>query len=141
MINMKKERKIIMDNEWTGVYWNTRFIERKETWKSEDNSNKEYFNIYFDLHEVHYDKNNKPIAWTSEPDSLTFNNEDDVKMTIKHIQEALNRTVLRKDNYSLIDTGKLLKHYKQEELTNFDHDLEYDHCCCEEENHVHKEGN
>ena len=130
-----------MDNEWTGIYWNTRFIERKETWKSEDNSNKEYFNIYFDLHEVHYDKNNKPIAWTSEPDSLTFNDEEDVKITIKHIQEALNRTVLRKDNYSLIDTGKLLKQYKQEDLTNFDPSLEYNHCGCEEEDHVHKEGN
>lgn len=140
MINMKKERKKIM-SDWTGKYWNTRFIEKKETWKSEKFKDKEYFNIYFDLHEVHYDEKNKPVAWTSDPSLLRFRDEEDVKVTIKHIKDALKKNVLRKQGHDLVDTGKLLKQYKEEELTNFDPDLEYDHCCCEEEEHVHKEGN
>lgn len=121
-------------NEWKGEYWNTRFIEKTETWKSEKFKDKEYFNKHFDLHEVHYDENNNPVAWTAEPGSLQFADESDVKGTLKHLKDALKRHVLKIEGHDLIDTGKFLKDYKEDDLTNFNPEIEWEHHChCEEE--------
>ena len=49
-----------MNKEWTGKYWNTRFIEYKETWYSKKDY-EEYFVKHFALHEVHYDEMDNPF--------------------------------------------------------------------------------
>ena len=105
-------------SEWKGTYWNTRLVEKKSTWKSQlDYMN--YFSIQFVVHEVHYDKDNNIVAWSENPISLSFSDYEDAKGTIKHIKDALKRTVLRYEGDKLVDTGKLIKQYKDEELTNY----------------------
>ena len=105
-------------SEWTGVYWNTRLVEKKNIWKSQFD-NMDYFSVQFVIHEVHYDKDHNIIAWTENPISLNFEDYSDAKGTIKHIKDALKRTVLRYERDKLVDTGKLIKQYKDEELTNY----------------------
>ena len=50
---------------------------------------------------------------------LDFENYDDAKTTIKHLKDALKRTVLRYKGDKLVDTGKYLKQYKEDDLTNY----------------------
>lgn len=138
-----------MNKEWTGKYWNTRFIEYKETWYSRKDY-EEYFVKHFALHEVHYDEMDNPIAWTSEPVDMRFQDYDDIKVTMKHMKDALKRTVLKIKDNKLIDTGKLVKDYKEKDLTNYDVDKELskypnetleDIIEKESEENVFKEGN
>ena len=105
-------------SEWNGAYWNTRLVEKRSTWKSQFN-NMDYFSIQFVIHEVHYDKDHNIVAWTENPISLNFENYDDAKGTVKHIKDALKRTVLRYEGDKLIDTHKYIKQYKEEDLTNY----------------------
>ena len=140
MINMRKGKKKIMSNEWTGVYWNTRLVEKKQTFSLE-RTKKTYFNISFEIHEVHYDKNHNIVAWTQDPIQLNFYDYDDAKGTIKHIKDALKRTVLRLEDDKLIDTGKYLKQYKENELTDYDVDKEYEHYIKKAEEIINEEMN
>lgn len=105
-------------SEWLGVYWNTRLVEKKNIWRSQFD-NIDYFSTQFVIHEVHYDKDHNIIAWTENPISLNFEDYDDAKGTIKHMKDALKRTVLKYEGDTLIDTGKLLKQYREEDLTNY----------------------
>lgn len=117
-------------NEWKGVYWNTRLVEKRNTFTLE-RTKKTYFTIQFVIHEVHYDKNHNIVAWTENPIDLSFYDYEDAKGTIKHAKDALKRTTLRFEGDKLVDTGKYLKQYKENELTDYNVDEEFEMFCKE----------
>lgn len=100
------------------AYWNTRLFEKKEEF--ETNDGKKIFCISFEIHEVHYNSKGEPVAWTEKPYTTYFNDYNDFKISIKQMKDAAKRTVLREEGNNLVDTGKYLKDYKQEELDNTD---------------------
>ena len=55
---------------------------------------------------------------------MRFQDYDDIKVTMKHMKDALKRTVLKIKDNKLIDTGKLVKDYREKDLTNYDVDKE-----------------
>jgi len=103
-------------NEWSGGWFNCRIIEKERKWTGVDN--KEYTDIYYEIHEVYYDGKGNIIAWTEAPMSIWFENKYDVKYTINHIKKATKHTILKmitKENgdEELIDTGKYIKNIKE----------------------------
>lgn len=102
-------------NEWTGGYWNYRLIEKENKWTGVDN--KEYIDIYYEIHEVYYDGKGKVIAWSENPMSLYFENKHDVSFILKRIKKATKKSILKlvkKDNgdEDLISTNRFLKNIK-----------------------------
>ena len=83
-------------------YWNTRII--KHTVKSKL-GNQEYKATYYGIHEVYYDKNDKPVMWSSEPIDVTFEDREELESLLKQIKDARSRTVLEEKDNKLIDTN------------------------------------
>lgn len=83
---------------WRGGHWNYRVIEK---------SNGYY--IYYEIHEVYYDKNEEIIAWTENPVDLYFEDFRSLKLLTKRFKKAGRKTILKIENDDLIDTGKYLK--------------------------------
>lgn len=108
--------------DWSGGWWNSRVIEKESRWK--DKSGKEYFEKYFEIHEVYYNGEGEIIAWSQDPLGIYFENVKDVRPTIKQIKKAIKKPVLRlikesEDQEELVPTMKTLKQYKKEDLSNF----------------------
>ena len=99
------------------AYWNTRLFEKKNEFETDG---KKIFCISFEIHEVHYNSKGEPVAWTEKPYTTYFNDYNDFKISIKQMKDAAKRTVLREEGENLVDTGKYLKDYKEEELDNTD---------------------
>ena len=98
-----------------GGYFNYRIIETEEHWMDADNlDHKEY---HYEIYEVYYNGLNEIIAWTQEPVSLYFDNNEDVKNMLRHIIEAANKKILKikvnKDKEEeLIELNKYIKDIK-----------------------------
>lgn len=96
-------------------YFNYRIIEREEHWTDVDNLDQvEYF---YEIYEVYYNGLDEIIAWTQEPISLSFENNQDVKDMIGHIIEAANKKILKvkinKDKQEeLIELNKYIRDIK-----------------------------
>ena len=83
---------------WRGGWWNYRILQK---------SNGYY--IYYEIHEVYYDKDGKIIAWSENPVDLYFECTKDLKFLMKKFKRATKRTILRVEDDDLIDTKKYLK--------------------------------
>lgn len=109
------------------MYWNTRIIRHNvtENFTSGDAINE----IYYGIHEVYYDEKDSPTQWSTEPIDLTFKSCRDFSDMMNIITEATVRTVLElkttitqndegfnKENGKIIDSGKLLSEFKEEDV-------------------------
>lgn len=101
-------------NEITGGWWNYRLIEKTTSWTGKDD--KEYSETFYEIHEVYYDGNGQPFAWSENPMSIYFTDNKDVKIILKQIKEACKHNILRiettKDGESLVSTNKKMKQIK-----------------------------
>lgn len=98
-MNIDKEKEILEKlSEKFADYWNTRII--KHTVKYLDK-----IETYYGIHEVYYDKEDKPVLWTSEPIDVTFQDKEEFEILLKQILDAKDRTILELDeeNTKLID--------------------------------------
>ena len=102
-----------------GGWWNYRFIEHKEEWTSEKTGNK-YYDITFGIKEVYYRGDGSIMGWAENDISLGFYGYKEVKTLFKSLKKAAKMTVLKEVNDKMIDTGKRMKDYTEEELCNFD---------------------
>lgn len=81
-------------------YWNTRII--KHTVKSKL-GNQEYKATYYGIHEVYYDKNDKPVMWSSEPIDVTFEDKEELETLLKQILDAKNKTILELEDETILE--------------------------------------
>ena len=106
-----------------GKYWNTRVIRTHVVYHFESGYvSDEYM---FSIHEVYYNKKDKPIAWTENPISVQFGNENWLNGILEQIEDARKRTVLELENIDgkcghLVDNGKMLSDYDECEEKNND---------------------
>lgn len=116
-------------NDLSGGWWNYRLIEKEETWTS-NITGKEYFERYYDIHEVYYGADGEIWAWSENPMKIYFQSADEVKILIKQIKKASKHKILKlikdKDgNDKLIPTGKYLKDITDKDISNFNFAEEY----------------
>ena len=86
-----------------GGCWNTRIIEHTE--------NKEK---YYAIHEVYYDKNDKPWAWSEEPINLVFEDKESFGEILRQCVEASEKPILK------IKNGNLIKSKQKPWFNKFD---------------------
>lgn len=107
---MNKEEIEKATSDFDGGWWNYRLIEKTEKWtyKGEEHTEKSY-----DMHEVYYDKNGKPIAWSENPVRIYFSEYNDIADLIRKIKRTKRLTILKlvkkKNKELLIDTNKTFK--------------------------------
>ena len=99
-------------NAFNGSYWNTRIIKMHVDGKYDNGE--EYHETYMGIFEVYYDKDNKPIAWTEDPISITFDDKDEFGDVLGHILDANDKTILEVIDGNIVDTGILLKDLKED---------------------------
>jgi len=108
-------------NEIGGGWWNYRVIEKESRWTNK--SGKEYFEKYFEIHEVYYKGDGEIWAWSEDQMNISFENVGEVAEIIKQIKKAIKKPVLKLvkdvDGEELVPTMKTLKQYKPSDLTNW----------------------
>jgi len=57
-------------------------------------ANKYKDEIFFDIHEVYYSKNNKPNGYTENPVSVGGDSLKSIKHTLKKMKESLKKPIL-----------------------------------------------
>lgn len=87
-------------------YWNTRIIKHIVTGKYENG--KKYKETYYGVHEVYYDKKDKPVMWTEKPIRFCFEDEEGLDAQMQQILDAKKRTVLKEKNEKITDTKKFI---------------------------------
>ena len=106
----------------SGGWWNYRLIEKENRWTNK--SGKEYFEKYFEIHEVYYDGNGEIWSWSENPMEIYLENFGEINPLVKQIKKAVKKPVLKlvkgSEGEELIPTMKTLKQYKKSELSNWD---------------------
>lgn len=85
---------------------------------------KEYFEKYFEIHEVYYKGDGEIWGWSENPMSIYFENFKEVGHLVKQIRAATRKPVLRlvkgeDGEEELVPTMKTLKEYKKVDLSNW----------------------
>lgn len=117
-------------NEWSEGWWNYRVVEKEHAWKSQA-TGKEYFQKYFEIHEVYYDKDGKIIAWAEKPLNLQLEYFTEWKFLKKSIDRAIRKPILRyipasdMEDEDLVPTKMYLKKVKEDYISNFDVEAEW----------------
>ena len=75
-------------------YWNTRIIKHNE-----------HGETYYGIHEVYYDKDDKPVMWSDKPIKIVFEDEEELNTILRLILEAKYKTILELKDEELIDTN------------------------------------
>lgn len=118
--HMPKEIEELIE-DLGGGWWNYRLIEKESHWTNK--AGKEYFEKYFEIHEVYYKGDGEIWGWSENPMSIYFENFKEVGYLVKQIKAATQKPVLRlvksKDGEELVSTMKTLKEYKKVDLSNW----------------------
>lgn len=112
-------------NDLSGSYWNYRWLKIiVDTPKINDNyevvEGETEQEIYYALHEVYYDKDEKPFMWTEEPAKLYADNCEDLIELIGRMLDAASKKVLLVQNDKIteldeyMDKSEILKQYRKE---------------------------
>ena len=121
----EKEYNILEETEELagdpGGWWNYRLIEKESHWTNK--AGKEYFEKYFEIHEVYYKGDGEIWGWSENPMSIYFENFKEVGHLIKQIRAATRKPVLKlvksEDGEELVPAMKTLKEYKKVDLSNW----------------------
>jgi len=80
-----------LSEELSGSYWNYRwikFIKNYPEYDDEGNqTGKIYQEVYYELHEVYYDENEKPFMWSENAETLYV---EDAKEMMEFVGKAIN---------------------------------------------------
>ena len=114
--NKCEETKKLAD-DLSGGWWNYRVIEKEHRWTNK--AGKEYFERYFEIHEVYYKGDGEIWAWSENPMSLYIENFKEVGQLMKQIKKATKRPVLKlvkgiDGKEELVPTMKTLKQYRED---------------------------
>lgn len=113
-------------NNLSGSYWNYRWLKiivdvpkiNKDYEAVEGETEQE---TYYALHEVYYDKDEKPFMWTEEPVKLYVDNCEDIIDLIGKIFNATSKKVLLVQNDKIteldeyMDKSEILEKYRKGE--------------------------
>lgn len=113
-------------NELSGSYWNYRWIKivvnvpkvDKETMEVVEGETDE--EVYYALHEVYYDENEKPFMWSEEPEKLYTEDAEELIEFIGCILDAAAKKVLLikdgeiKELNEYMDKSEILEQYQGE---------------------------
>lgn len=112
-----------MANEFSGSYWNYRWfkieIETPE-YKGFKPTGKMVTEHYYELHEVYYDKNEKPFMWTENTTNLQLEDAEDLMdLFMKAMDAATKKVLLLKDSTAeeideYMDKSEILAKYRKE---------------------------
>lgn len=85
--------------EFSGSYWNYRWIKKVvDTPKINDDlevvEGETEQEVYYELHEVYYDKEEKPFMWTEEPVRIYTENAEELMELIGRMLDAAIQKVL-----------------------------------------------
>ena len=94
----KEEKRFI--KQMKGSYWSYRWLKVVvNVPKIDDNLNivegETEQEIYYELHEVYFDKKKKPFMWTDEPVKLYTDDVEDLLQFIPKIMDAANNKVVQ----------------------------------------------
>ena len=108
-------------NDLEGSWWNYRVIEKESRWTNK--AGKEFFEKYFEIHEIYYKGNGEIWAWSENPMGIYFEEFGEVSQLMKQIKKAIKKPVLKiiknQDGEEIVTTMKTLKQYKKSELSNW----------------------
>lgn len=111
-------------NEFAGSYWNYRWIKIViETDKYDEEFNptgEKDQEVYYELHEVYYDNEEKPFMWTEEPVKMYTEDAEELFELIGRMIDAASKRILfirdekieELDEY--MDKSEVLKKYRKE---------------------------
>lgn len=90
-------------NAFSGSYWNYRWLKFEvESPELDDNfepTGKTEIENYYELHEVYYDKDEKPFMWTENPVDITCHDADGIIALIKaSLNAAMEKVLFVKDD-------------------------------------------
>lgn len=95
---MEKEEIEELANEFSGSYWNYRWIKTiVDMPEYDDDGNltgKTDYESYYELHEVYYDKDEAPFMWTQDVSNMQVENAIDLMEFIKSALNAAKQPVL-----------------------------------------------
>lgn len=112
-------------NELSGSYWNYRWLKTVVTTPKinddlevvEGETDEE---VYYALHEVYYDKNEKPFMWADEPVRLYTENAEELMELVGRMLDAATKKVLMTENEKILeideymDKSEMLEQYQGE---------------------------
>lgn len=112
-------------NDLSGSYWNYRWLKViVDTPKINDNlevvEGETEQEVYYALHEVYYDKDEKAFMWTEEPVKMyTENCEDLMELIGRMLDAASKKVLLVKDDKieeldEYMDRSEILEKYRKE---------------------------
>ena len=84
--------------DFSGSYWNYRWLKIIQSFPEYDDDgnltgNTDY-EVYYELHEVYYDNNEKPFMWTEDAVNATVDNAEDLMDFVKNALNAAMQPVL-----------------------------------------------
>ena len=90
-----------------GGYWNYRIIEKESrfTYKDGKYAGKTRVELYYEIHEIYYDGDGNPVAWSADPMRIYFQEKGDPKYYIKRIREACKHKIFKIEEY-IDDNGE-----------------------------------
>lgn len=122
--NMEKEEAEELANELSGSYWNYRWLKvvvECDEYDDDGNPTGEKYNeIYYALHEVYYDRDEKPFMWTKNPVKLYADDAETLFELIgKMLNAAMEKVLIVEDNKikeldEYMDKHEVLKQYRKE---------------------------
>lgn len=93
--------------QFDGSYWNTRIIKHHVDGKYENG--KEYHEVWYGIHEVYYDKKERPFMYTENPIRFSFQDKNDFAYELGHIIDASQKTILEEiENEDFLKDTKLM---------------------------------
>lgn len=84
-------------NEFSGSYWNYRWLKIEvETpeYKDFELTGKTIIEHYYELHEVYYDKDEKPFMWTENCTKFQIEDAEDLLFLVEKCLDATTRKIL-----------------------------------------------
>lgn len=97
--------------QYSGNFWDYRWIKQVDEWdaKDLDGHTRHYSEATYSLHEVYYDRNNKPFMFTDNPIRFIANKYDEVIETISKALGAAKKPVLLLKEDTLIETEEYME--------------------------------
>ena len=101
LIERLQEKYKYLIGEFKDGYWNYRVIEKESrfTYKDGKYAGKTRVELYYEIHEIYYDGEGNPVAWSADPMRMYFQEKEDPKYYIKRIREASRHKIFKLEEY------------------------------------------
>ena len=69
------------------------------SWNHRILAHKDGDEMYFEIHEVYYDEDGKPISYTADGANVGSESLDGIKWVLNKMKECVNKTILLADDF------------------------------------------